>query len=142
MIEVYAFRANTEAAAALVAKLRAEGRNAREQNSQYFDHAQVDKGAVKVYHDGGTLVIPHAYGKLGVECELIPGLSVERGAETATEPVLAPEVVEPADEAPAPTGGFRVEQAGTWYSLIGPDGEKVGKSQRSEEEAWAQAAWA
>jgi hypothetical protein len=30
-----------------------------------------------------------------------------------------------------------VEHNGAWYSLIGPDG-KVGNSQRTEAEAWAQ----
>ena len=33
--------------------------------------------------------------------------------------------------------GFHVEHNGAWYSLIGPDG-KVGNSQRTEAEAWAQ----
>lgn len=31
---------------------------------------------------------------------------------------------------------YTVEQSGTWYKLIGPDGEQVGKSQRSESAAW------
>lgn len=33
--------------------------------------------------------------------------------------------------------GYRVEQNGQWFSLMGPDGEKVGKSQRSYDEAFA-----
>lgn len=43
----------------------------------------------------------------------------------------------PAPEAPATGDGYRVEKTGTWYALIGPDGEKVGTSQRSEADAWA-----
>lgn len=45
----------------------------------------------------------------------------------------------PEGEEPGPAGidGYRVEKNGTWYSLIGPDGEKVGTSQRSEADAWA-----
>lgn len=30
---------------------------------------------------------------------------------------------------------YRIESRGPWHSIIGPDGEKVGKSHRSEEEA-------
>lgn len=41
------------------------------------------------------------------------------------------------DSAPV-VDGYRVEQNGQWYSLIGPDGEKVGVSKRSADEALAQ----
>lgn len=35
-----------------------------------------------------------------------------------------------------PEGGYEVVQSGTWYKLMGPDGQQVGKSQRSESDAW------
>ena len=132
MIEVYAFRRNSPAAAAFVEQLRAEGHRARELNSQFFRREQADRGAERVYHDGGTLVIPDFYEGLGVPCALIPGLEPERGVEVPTGPVLA-EVY-----TPDPGEAYRVEQNGAWYTLIGPDGEKVGKAQRSEQDAWAQ----
>lgn len=49
-----------------------------------------------------------------------------------------PEPAPMARTASDPRGDYRVEKNGTWYSLIGPDGEKVGASKRSEAEAWAQ----
>jgi hypothetical protein len=118
MIEVYARRANTKAAQALVRQLQADGRNAREGNSAWFDPAQIDRSVVHVYHDGSDARIPAAYEPLGIPCELIPAFAPETAPlESAT--------------------GHRVEQSGTWYKLIDPDGEQVGKSQRSEADAWA-----
>lgn len=34
--------------------------------------------------------------------------------------------------------GYHVKQSGTWYKLIGPDGEQVGKASRDEAEVRAQ----
>ena len=58
----------------------------------------------------------------------------EQAEESPPEPEPAEE---PAAEDGDPRAGYEVEQSGTWYKLIGPDGEQVGKSQRSEEDAWA-----
>lgn len=33
--------------------------------------------------------------------------------------------------------GYRTERSGAWIKLIGPDGQQVGKSVRTEAEAWA-----
>lgn len=35
-----------------------------------------------------------------------------------------------------PRAGYHVEQKGTWFRLVGPDGAAIGKAQRSEEDAW------
>lgn len=43
----------------------------------------------------------------------------------------------PAPAKPEPLGEYHVTKAGAWYKLVGPDGEQVGKSQRSEADAWA-----
>jgi len=116
MIEVFARRTNSPAAAAFVAELRADGRSAREGNAALFDPEQIDRNAVKVYHDGGVAAIPATYEPLGIPCEIIPGLEPE------TEPERK---------------ALSVEKSGTWYKLIGPDGEQIGKSQRSKADAWA-----
>jgi hypothetical protein len=36
---------------------------------------------------------------------------------------------------PAPSGTWAIQQRGTWWSVVGPDGEKHGPSVRSEAEA-------
>lgn len=119
MIEVFARRTNTRQAAALVERLRAEGRHAREGNADLFDAEQIDRSVVMVYHDGEVSRIPAAYAPLDIPCELIPGL----------EPETAPEPEEPT--------GMRVVKSGPWHKLLGPDGEQIGKAQRSEADAWA-----
>lgn len=128
MIEVYAHRSNSPAAAAFVEKLRDGGRPAREGNSRWFDPEQADLDVVKVYHDGSAADIPWFYEEHGISCEIIPTVEPETAHRA---PVAAPE-----DDTDT-RDGHHVVNKGTWYSLIGPDGEKVGKSQRSEEEAWA-----
>ena len=63
-------------------------------------------------------------------------------AMRAAKAVPAPAPVEEVQEAPdvdvamGADVAFRVEQNGVWFKLIGPDGQ-VGKSQRSEADAWA-----
>lgn len=121
MIEVFARRRNSPLAAGFVARLRAEGKTAREGNARYFEPLQLDPKTELVYHDGEAGAIPVRCAELGIPCELIPGAAPETAAPTETPPV----------------GEYRVDQRGQWFSLIGPDGEKVGKSQRSEAEAWA-----
>lgn len=126
MIEVYARRANSPEAAAFVKKQRSEGKNARETNARYFDPEQADLTVERVYHDGEVPAIPYFYGQKDIPCEIIPGF---RGEVRHEAPDEAPEDVR---------DGYHVEQSGPWYALMGPDGEKIGKSQRSAEEAWAQ----
>lgn len=124
MIEVWAIRTNSPAAAALVNRLHAEGRHARENNSAWWDPKQIDREAVHVYHDNAVPAIPDVYEAHGIPCELIPGLEPE------TQPTRP-------HKDRSQTGGYRVGENGTWFTLYGPDGEKIGKSQRSEAEAWA-----
>lgn len=135
MIEVFAYRRNSPTAAAFVERLRASGQPAREGNSQFFQREGADLSVEKVYHDGGTLVIPDFYEGRGIPCELIPGFEPERGQEIEAGPVLT-DVYDVPEHSPDP--GFHVEQNGAWYKLIGPDGEQVGKAQRSEAAAWEQ----
>ncbi|MGK7311446.1 MAG: translation initiation factor IF-2 [Candidatus Longimicrobiales bacterium M2_2A_002] len=61
----------------------------------------------------------------------------EVAVEAEAEEVEAVEEAEEAEEAALRPAGYSVEQSGSWYKLIGPDGEQVGKSQRSEDAAWA-----
>lgn len=65
--------------------------------------------------------------------------------EYVTDPADLPEQPEPSDDADtedtdSPTtklsGGYRIEDSGGgWWKAVGPDGEQVGKSQRSEQDA-------
>ncbi len=74
-----------------------------------------------------------AYRARGVDVE-------ERAAPVlpaAPNDVPAPrEVIHEGAEQGAPKM-YRVEQSGQWHKLIGPDGEQVGRSQRTEALAWA-----
>lgn len=94
-----------------------DGIKVRLNTTRYFDPDQIDSTVERVYHDGTDPLIPWAHEQRGIESELIPEV---RGETVHGDP-------EP---------DYRVEQNGPWYSLIGPDG-KVGKSQRSEDDAWA-----
>ena len=47
-------------------------------------------------------------------------------------------VAEPEPEGAKLPAGYEVVQSGSWYKLIGPDGEQVGNAKRSEDEAAAQ----
>lgn len=70
------------------------------------------------YHDG--------------QAETCDRLYVTPAAEFVAADYAVPFEVVRFGEAPE----YSVEQSGTWYKLIGPDGEQVGKSVRSESEAW------
>jgi hypothetical protein len=74
---------------------------------------------------------PHAHA-LAVDADRLAQLQ-------GRKPVAAKPKAAPAQktETSADVGkAYTVEQNGAWFSLIGPDG-KVGKSQRSAEDAWA-----
>lgn len=63
----------------------------------------------------------------------------KRAPAPEPEPVTTTAPAEAREAAPVDPGqhvGYHVEQNGTWFTLIGPDGEKVGKSQRSYDEAF------
>ena len=81
--------------------------------------------------------------------DLPPPLPVEGGDPISALILAEPAAPEPPADPPTPVdvpatsrfSGYRVDRVGAasmpWYRLIGPDGKKVGKSQRSEAEAWA-----
>ena len=130
MIEVWANRRNSPMAAELVAQLASEGHLAREANVEYFDPDQQDTGVDRAYHDGTDPRVPAFYADHGVPCELMPGIG---GDARHTADSLARAVQGPGET----SGQHYIEKSGTWYKLIGPDGEQIGKSQRSEDDAWA-----
>lgn len=116
--EVYARRQNADAAAALVEQLRADGHAARSGDVRWFDPAQIDRTAVKVYHDGTDPLIPWVYAQHGIPCELIPGFvgETEHGGEDHHH--------------------LRKVEGG--FALIDPDGNQVGEVCATEAEAWDQ----
>jgi len=126
MVEVFARRRNAAHSAALVAKLEAEGRAARSNDSKFFDARQIDRKVVMVYHDGEDRRVTDTYDALGIPCELIPGFEPEGGV-----PIPAP-----VSASPGAGTSREVRQRGRWWTAY-ENGEKVGKSQLSESEAWA-----
>lgn len=91
MIEVWARRENSPAAAAFVEELNKVGQAARENNSQWFDANQIDKNVAAVYHDGTDPVIAWTYEQHGVQVELIPGFEPRHvtGADADAEDAAA-----------------------------------------------------
>lgn len=51
----------------------------------------------------------------------------------------AAEDPEPATNAPAAVGGYRIEKEGAWWKVYDARGQQVGKATRDEQEALAQA---
>jgi hypothetical protein len=68
MVEVFARRRNAAHSAALVARLEAEGRAARSNDSKFFDARQIDRKVVMVYHDGEDRRVTDTYDALGIPC--------------------------------------------------------------------------
>lgn len=120
MIEVFARRPNEAEATEFVDRLLAESKVARLGNSRYFRAHELHRDVTHVYHDGEVALIPWACEERGIPCSIIPGFEGETR-----------------HEAYQPTADHHVVKAGSWYKLMGPDGQ-VGKSTRSEAEAWAQ----
>lgn len=107
---VYSAQSRAHEAQEFAAQLReSEEIGVLQCNARYY-HGEVHNEAEVVYHDGSEPRIPEVCGEHGIRCERWDDGVV---------------------------GGYEVRQNGTWYKLFGPDGEQVGKSQRSEEDAWA-----
>lgn len=118
---VYAHRSRAAEAMERVARLRSEGATALYRDTRGFDGSVEDCDLV-VTDD------PH-----------VAHVHQERGI--AVQSFGSPAAVAVPQDIPRPAApdsdGYRVEQRGTWFSLVDPDGNKVGTSQRSEAEAWA-----
>lgn len=127
-IRVYAQRRNTEEADRLADALTAEGHRVVRGDARYFKTADVDRKAEIVYHDGTMPALVEAYEAEGAELRLL----------SEPEPAPEPQAVEEDEEEEVPPAreDCQVVKSGNWYSLIGPDGEKIGKSQHSESDAW------
>lgn len=115
MIAVYFKPRNRDRAESVIRRLRDEGHQVRAANAEYFESDQLEPVDV-VYHDGTEPLVPEAYGPRGIDCES-----------------FAPR----RPTSPGPGSGYHVERSGSWYKLIGPAGEQIGKSQRTEDDAWA-----
>lgn len=118
---VYARRINADAKSALAENLQAEGHYVVQSNSKYY-RGEVDKEADLVFHDGMVPEIADRYKDAGIKVQSFAGSS-SRPATHRTGDL--PE-------------GYFIEGNAPWFTLYGPDGEKVGKAKRSWEEAAAQ----
>lgn len=126
---VFVHRSHADEAIALVEELREAGDVAFYRDTHRFsgDTERADR----VITDNAA--VAEAFAAKG-----IPSEPFSAAPEPTPEPDPEPEPA-PADEGgdPVSDGEYEVEQSGTWYKLIDPDGEQVGKSVRSEEDAWA-----
>ncbi len=118
MIEVFARRTHRELVGAFLKELRDNGLGAREGYSPLFDPAQVDRKAKGVFHDGTNPLIPWTYEKLGIPCELIPGIQAETAHSELDEHHLQ-----------KVDGGFQ---------LADRSGNPVGLVEGNEADAWGQ----
>lgn len=128
---------------ALVAELRASRQFefVRPANSRYYK-GEIHKGDV-VYHDGSRRDLVWAHEREGVDVRQFTGqeMDVESRAPTvpAVPPILEPKVERreaTPEAAGVPAEGDAVVQSGMWFTAY-RNGQKVGKAQRSEDEAWA-----
>lgn len=134
MTIVYASKKNQAAAIAYVAELREAGQKAVYVSTRHF--AGEFLPAERVFVDDTDGPVAALYHSQGVDVEPIPTVKVKDPAKPGDYVVKNEADVTPADE--PFEEGWRVEQNGQWFTLYGPDGEKVGKAARSEAEAWAQ----
>lgn len=132
-IYLYHSPRNYEAAEALTAELRARD------DVGLVSPARSDRWGGEVlgdvvYHDGSSRALVWAHEKAGIPCKLFgeSATQVEKAPEEVA--IEVPEAKEPEDDDALPDG-YHIEQSGSWHSVIGPDGEKVGKSHRTEEAA-------
>lgn len=120
MLYVYHRPANVARASALADALRAEGHRVRVGDVRYVTEPERD--ATTVYIDRMPSGFAAACLSLG-----LPILPLSADHTVAQEP-----------EAHQGTGDYRVEQRGSWYTLLDPTGQKVGSAKRTEGEAWDQ----
>lgn len=132
-IYLYHSRTNYEAAEAFTAELRARDDVALVSPAR-SDRWEGETLGDVVYHDGSSRALVWAHEEAGVPCKLF-GESATQVERAPTEVAIeAPKAEEP-DEGEDLPDGYHIEQSGPWHTVIGPDGEKVGKSHRTEEAA-------
>lgn len=120
---VYAAQSRTAEADEFADRLRRENNYGVIQANARYYQGEIHTDAVAVYHDGSEPRIPDAHEGSDVRVERWD----QRTAEASETPTVA-----------ARSDGHTVEQNGTWFTLYDPDGNKVGVSKRSEDDAWAQ----
>jgi len=119
---VYVHRSRAAEALALVARLHGDGDTALYRDTRGYD-GDIERCDLVVTDDA---VVANAHHDAGIEVELF----------TPTAPVVVPDNI-PAPMDTTTESEYRVTQNGTWFTLVGPDGEKVGSAQRSEAAALA-----
>lgn len=131
---VYHSQRRTAEAAEFVERLRASGDFGvvTPANTRYYE-GEVHAGDT-VFHDGSSRRLVWAHDEAGVPVQLWTEPDLNQEAPRAS---VSPE---PAQPTPAPDqsaeAAEQVRQNGTWFTAY-RGGEKVGPSQRSEEDAWA-----
>lgn len=133
MREVYVYHSprNYEAADAFVAELRSrtdvglvrQGRSDRWGGEILGD---------AIFHDGSNRALAWAHEEAGIPVELFgkPLTQTEKPAAPIEVPAPAPEPEAATDaEEEGWPDGYTAEQGGSWYTVLAPDGEVVGKAQ-------------
>lgn len=117
----------------LVAELRAgpDFGGVQQANSRYY-RGEIHKGCV-VYHDGSRRDLVWAHEREGVELRQFAGQPMDVESREPAPPTSPTMEASPRDPE---KGRDRVEQSGQWFTAYRDD-QKVGKAQRSEDEAWA-----
>lgn len=125
---VYVHRSRATEALALVSRLHGDGNIAlyRDTRGWSGDIETCDR----VVTDDAR--VANAHYAAGIEVEAFTASDPVEVPRDLPKPVTAkrPDDIEPGV-------GYHTVKRGTWYSLIGPDGQKVGQSQRSEADALA-----
>lgn len=136
---VYVHRSRAAEALALVARLHGNGNIALYRDTRGFE-GDIEKCDVVVTDDPnvanaheavGIRVKPFAVSAVKVPRDLPKPVTDERPDDAAPGVQVDARGTDPV------AGDYRVDKRGTWFSLIGPDGQKVGQSQRSEADALA-----
>lgn len=138
-ILVYVHRSRAAEALALVARLHGNGNTALYRDTRGFsgdiekcDRVITDDPRVANAHEAvGIEAVPFTSAPVEVPRDIPRPVVAERPDDAA------PGVQVDAQGAGPIAGDYHVEKRGTWFSLIGPDGQKVGQSQRSEADALA-----
>lgn len=118
---VFARRGNARAADRFAENLVTGGGfdTAARADSRWYE-GELYTDADVIYHDGSTPLLQHVHEREGITCEYVDfGYTQE------------PEHPEPEVAKPVHT----VEYKAPWFTIYGPDGEKVGKATKSEQEA-------
>lgn len=87
---------------------------------------EIEEPASRVVVDNAAPHVAEAYADAGAAVDWLFGSDAD------------PDVPPIPDDPMALPPGYRLEHRAPWYTVIGPDGEKVGKSQRKAADAVAQ----